>query len=93
MSSDVRARALVYLLQLGIRAAPLMRAGRLLFALLCLLTLSGCSVTGSADNRTIPLSPILTSLRPVTLDGTEGAWMDRDAQALAAWIADVEAAR
>lgn len=46
---------------------------------------------GQPDN---PLSPILTSLRPVTLDGIEGAWMDwRDAQALAAWIDGVETAR
>ena len=56
--------------------------------------LCGCSAASSADSRTIPLSPILTSLRPVTLDGIEGAWMDwRDAQALAAWIDGVETAR
>ena len=56
--------------------------------------LGGCSAASSADSRTIPLSPILTSLRPVTLDGIEGAWMDwRDAQALAAWIGQVETAQ
>ena len=62
--------------------------------MLCLPLLCGCSAASSADSRTIPLSPILTSLRPVTLDGIEGAWMDwRDAQALAAWIDGVETAR
>ena len=56
--------------------------------------LCGCSAASSVDSRTIPLSPILTSLRPVTLDGIEGAWMDwRDAQALAAWIGQVETAQ
>ena len=52
------------------------------------------SFCNAAASRTIPLSPVLTSLRPVTLDGIEGAWMDwRDAQTLAAWIEDVETAR
>lgn len=66
----------------------------LLLVMLCLPLLCGCSAASSADSRTIPLSPILTSLRPVTLDGIDGAWMDwRDAQALAAWIDGVETAR
>ena len=65
-------------------------AAPLLLVLICALTQCGCS----AASRTIPLSPVLTSLRPVTLDGIEGAWMDwRDAQTLAAWIEDVETAR
>ena len=65
-----------------------------LLVMLCLPLLCGCSAASSADSRTIPLSPILTSLRPVTLDGIEGAWMDwRDAQTLAAWIDGVETAR
>ena len=69
-------------------------AAPLLLVLICALTQCGCSVASSAASRTIPLSPVLTSLRPVTLDGIDGAWMDwRDAQSLAAWIDDVETAR
>lgn len=76
----------------GLRSARMLNAAvPLLVVMLCLPILCGCSAANSADSRTIPLSPILTSLRPVTLDGIDGAWMDwRDAQALAAWIEQVE---
>ena len=76
----------------GLHSARMLNAAALpLLVMLCLPLLCGCS---AADSRTIPLSPILTSLRPVTLDGIDGAWMDwRDAQALAAWIDGVETAR
>ncbi|MEI3478401.1 MAG: hypothetical protein V8Q84_03990 [Bilophila sp.] len=38
----------------------------------------------------IPPPPVLTSLRPLTLDGTDGAWMDwRDAGTLDAWLESV----
>lgn len=79
----------------GLRSARMPNAAvPLLLVMLCLPLLCGCSAASSADSRTIPLSPILTSLRPVTLDGIDGAWMDwRDAQALAAWIDGVETAR
>ena len=79
----------------GLQSARMLNVAALpLLVMLCLLTLCGCSAASSAGSRTIPLSPILTSLRPVTLDGIDGAWMDwRDAQALAAWIDGVETAR
>lgn len=79
----------------GVHSARMLNAAALpLLVMLCLPLLCGCSAASSADSRTIPLSPILTSLRPVTLDGIEGAWMDwRDAQALAAWIGQVETAQ
>lgn len=39
----------------------------------------------------IPSTPVLTSIRRVNLDGTDGVWMDdRDAGTLAQWIDDVE---
>ena len=73
----------------GLHSARMLNAAALpLLVMLCLPLLCGCSAASSADSRTIPLSPILTSLR------IEGAWMDwRDAQALAAWIDGVETAR
>ena len=79
----------------GLHSARMLNAAvPLLLVMLCLPLLCGCSAASSADSRTIPLSPILTSLRPVTLDGIEGAWMDwRAAQALAAWIGQVETAQ
>lgn len=79
----------------GLLSARMRKAAApLLLVLICALTQCGCSVASSAVSRTIPLSPVLTSLRPVTLDGIEGAWMDwRDAQTLAVWIEDVETAR
>ena len=79
----------------GLRSARMPNvAVPLLLVMLCLPILCGCSAANSAGSRAIPLSPILTSLRPVTLDGIDGAWMDwRDAQALAAWIDGVETAR
>ena len=79
----------------GLHSARMPNAAALpLLVMLCLPLLCGCSAASSADSRTLPLSPLLTSLRPVTLDGIEGAWMDwRDAQALAAWIDGVETAR
>ena len=69
-------------------------AAPLLLVLLCALTQCGSSVASSAASRTIRLSPVLTSLRPVTLDGIEGAWMVwRDAQTLGAGIEDGVSAR
>ena len=68
-------------------------AGRLLLVASALAILCGCCAAGSGAGPTIPPLPVLTSLRPLTLDGTEGAWMDwRDAGTLDAWIEGVEAA-
>ena len=53
----------------GLHSARMLNAAALpLLVMLCLPILCGCSAASSADSRTIPLSPILTSLRPVTLD-------------------------
>ena len=68
-------------------------AGRALLVLSALVILCGCCAAGSGAGPTIPPLPVLTSLRPLTLDGIEGAWMDwRDAGTLDAWLESVEAA-
>ena len=52
----------------GLHSARMLNAAALpLLVMLCLPLLCGCSAASSADSRTIPLSPILTSLRPVRL--------------------------
>ena len=67
-------------------------AARTLLAVSALVILCGCCAAGSGANLTIPPPPVLTSLRPLTLDGTEGAWMDwRDAGTLDAWLESVGA--
>ena len=78
---------------------PLFEAGRAwlrrrrLLVLSALVILCGCCAAGSGAGPTIPPLPVLTSLRPLTLDGIEGAWMDwRDAGTLDAWLESVEAA-
>ena len=65
-------------------------AGRTLLVVSALVILCGCCAAGSGAGPTIPPLPVLTSLRPLTLDGTDGAWMDwRDAGTLDAWLESV----
>ena len=65
-------------------------AGRTLLVVSALVILCGCCAAGSGAGPTIPPLPVLTSLRPLTLDGTDGAWMDwRDAGTLDAWLEGV----
>ena len=62
-------------------------AGRTLLVVSAFTILCGCCAAGSGAGPTIPPLPVLTSLRPLTLDGTDGAWMDwRDAGTLDAWL-------
>ena len=63
----------------------------MIFGGLLLLMLLGCSSANWAEKMQIPSTPVLTSIRRVNLDGTDGVWMDdRDAGTLAQWIDDVE---
>ena len=65
-------------------------ATRTLLVVSALVILCGCCAAGSGGGPTLPPLPVLPSLRPLTLDGTDGAWMDwRDAGTLDAWLEGV----
>ena len=70
----------------------LIAAARTLLAVSALVILCGCCAAGSSVRAAAGSSGLPPSLRPLTLDGTEGAWMDwRDAGTLDAWLESVGA--